>query len=95
MTRCLVRQVNLGDEKVTLARKPSVGTLRATVPRPAELGQRSEASLAYVGTTRPAKRRQPVRGPYYGAPEMIPFAGADVVKRIEGRLAAPQSARCA
>jgi hypothetical protein len=42
-----VRQESLGEEEAIVSRKLLVGTLRGTDPRPAELGQQPEASLAW------------------------------------------------
>jgi hypothetical protein len=51
--RVWVRQESLGAEEAIVSRKLLDGTLRGIDPRPAELGQRPEASLAW----RPGNRR--------------------------------------
>src|SRR5262249_32463 len=58
-------------------------------PRPAELASGRKRVLRGPGVTRAAKRRQRVSGSCDRAPTSL-FAGADVVKGTEGRVAGPQ-----
>src|SRR5262245_66292940 len=67
------RQAKLGEggRDVTITpRKPFVGALRVEA-RPVAPDQRPEASLAWGGATRTAKRRQRVRKPCYGASKVL------------------------
>ena len=73
-----------------MTRKPFVGALRGNDPRPAELGQQPEASLA-------RRRGDPAREAETASgraallnPEINTLAGADVGFGTEGRAAAPQ-----
>src|SRR5271168_2916985 len=64
-----LRQESSRKEEVTRTQKPFIAALRVNESRPAELGQRPEASLAWGGATLTAKRRQRVPMPCYRAPK--------------------------
>jgi hypothetical protein len=64
-----LRQESSRKEEVTRTQKPFVATLRVNESRPAELGQRPEASFAWGGATLTAKRKQRVPMPCYRAPK--------------------------
>jgi hypothetical protein len=51
-----LRQESSRKEEVTRTQKPFVAILRVNESRPAELGQQPEASLAWEGVGRTAKR---------------------------------------
>jgi hypothetical protein len=56
---------------------------------PVEPGRQPEASLAWAGVTRTAKRRQPGPRPCYGAPRVLPAASPRLGQH-GGRVGTPQ-----
>ena len=85
-----VRQESLGKEEAIVKRKPFVGTLRGTGPRPGELGQRPEASLAWCRGDPACEAETASERAVPLSPEIDTIAGADGVYSPEGRVAAPQ-----
>ena len=75
-------------------RKPQAETSRwntaGNQPRPAELGQRPEASLAWCSGDRHCEAWTASERAVRLSPEIDIIAGADVVHLTEGRVAAPQ-----
>jgi hypothetical protein len=84
-----VRQDSLGKEEAT-TRKPFAGTLRGIDPRPAELGQRPEASLARCRGDPTCEAKTASERAVLLSPEINTLAGADVVQVTEGRVVAPR-----